>query len=97
MVFPLRIKKRTNQANHTLALEITVNNFFGHWIREIDIKRYGDDLPILPLTNTVEIYKYSDATRTQKSLGRSLIRSATIGWGQLAASGIDYVLKKVFR
>ena len=32
-----------------------------HWIKELDIKRYGDDIPILPLTNTVRIYKYSDA------------------------------------
>ena len=32
-----------------------------HWIKEIDIKWLGDDVPILPTTNTVEIYKYSDA------------------------------------
>ena len=32
-----------------------------HWIKEIDIKRLGDDVPILPTTNTVEIYKYSGA------------------------------------
>ena len=32
-----------------------------HWIKEIDIKRYGDDIPVLLLTNTVEVYKYSDA------------------------------------
>ena len=38
-----------------------VNNFFAHWIKELNIKRYGDDIPILPLTNTVEIYKYSHA------------------------------------
>ena len=29
--------------------------------KELNIKRYGDNIPILPLTNTVEIYKYSDA------------------------------------
>ena len=40
---------------------MTVNNFFAHWIREIDIKRYGDKIPILPLINAVDIYKYSDA------------------------------------
>ena len=40
---------------------MTVNNFFAHWIKEIDIKRYGDEIPILPLTNTDDIYKYSDA------------------------------------
>ena len=30
-------------------------------MKELDIKRYNGDIPILPLTNTVEIYKYSDA------------------------------------
>ena len=61
IVFPLKIKKKTNVANDILATEITVNNFFGHWIKEIDIKQLGDDVPVLPTTNTIEIYKYSDA------------------------------------
>ena len=61
LVFPLKIKKQTNVANDILDTEITVNNFFAHWIKEMDIKRLGDDTPILPTTNTVEIYKYSDA------------------------------------
>ena len=68
LVFPLRIKKRTNNANNILATEITVNIFFAHWIKEIDIKRYGDELPVLPLTNTVEIYKYSHAMLKQEAL-----------------------------
>ena len=61
IVFPLKIKKKTNVANDILATEITVNNFFAHWMKEIDIKRLGDDVPVLPTTNTIEIYKYSDA------------------------------------
>ena len=61
LVFPMKIKKSTNVANNLMATDITVNNFFAHWIKEIDIKRLGDDTPILPTTNTVEIYKYSDA------------------------------------
>ena len=61
LVFPLKIKKKTNVANNILVTEITVNNFFANWIKEIDIKRLGDDTPILPTTNTVQIYKYSDA------------------------------------
>ena len=61
IVFPLKIKKKTNVANDILATKITVNNFFAHWIKEIDIKRLGDDVPVLPTTNTIEIYKYSDA------------------------------------
>ena len=61
LVFRMKIKKSTNVANNLTATDITVNNFFAHWIKEIDIKRLGDDTPVLPTTNTVEIYKYSDA------------------------------------
>ena len=61
LVFPLKIKKNSNVANHILLTEITVNNFFAHWIKEINIKRLGDDIPILPTTNMIDIYKYSDA------------------------------------
>ena len=56
LVFPMKIKKSYSVANDLADDVITVNNFFGHWIKELDIKRYGDDIPILPLTNTVEIY-----------------------------------------
>ena len=60
LVFPLKIKKSSNVANNLNAGDITVNNFFARWIKEIDIKKLGDDTPILPTINTVEIYKYSD-------------------------------------
>ena len=60
IVFPMKIKKKTNVNNDLDATLITVNNFFAHWIKEIDIKKLGDDQPILPTINTVEIYKYSD-------------------------------------
>ena len=61
LVFPLKIKKNSNVANHILSTEIIINNFFAHWIKEINIKCLGDDIPILPTTNTIDIYKYSDA------------------------------------
>ena len=61
LVFPMKIKKSTNNATDLDATLMTVNNFFAHWIKEIDIKQYGDEIPILPLINTVDIYKYSDA------------------------------------
>ena len=60
IVFPMKIKKKSNVANALDNTLITVNNFFAHWIKEIDIKKLGDDQPILPTINTVEIYKYSD-------------------------------------
>ena len=43
------------------AQMITVNNFFGHWFTDIDIRRYPDDTRILPTNNSVDIYQYSNA------------------------------------
>ena len=40
---------------------ITVNNFFGHWITVIDIKRYPDDTGILPTNNNVDAYQFSNS------------------------------------
>ena len=60
LVFPMKIKKKSNVANNIRATQITVNNFFAHWMKEIDIKRLGYDIPILPTTNTIPIYRYSD-------------------------------------
>ena len=61
MTISIKNLKKTNVANVILATEITVNNIFAHWIKEIDIKRLGDDIPILLMTNTLDIYKYFNA------------------------------------
>ena len=37
-----------------------VNNFFTHWLKEVDIKRYPDDIRILPTINTIDTYRYSE-------------------------------------
>ena len=58
--FRIKIKSAADNDNDILAGVILVNNFFAHWIKEINIKRYGDDMPILLLTNTVDIYRCSD-------------------------------------
>ena len=60
LCFPLKFKSAANNGNNLAANTVTVNYFFAHWIKEIDIKRYGDDIPILPITNMVDIYRYSD-------------------------------------
>ena len=39
---------------------IMVNNFLAHWLKEVDIKHYPDDIHILPTNNTVDIYRYSE-------------------------------------
>ena len=40
---------------------MTVNNFFGHWFTDIDIRRYPDDMMILPTNNSVSVANYSNA------------------------------------
>ena len=40
---------------------MTVNNFFGNWFTDIDIRRYPDDMIILQKNNSVDIYQYSNA------------------------------------
>ena len=58
---PIKIEKRSNTANNTDGDLITVNNLFMHWIREINVKTYGDDIAALPLNNVLEIHRYSDS------------------------------------
>ena len=41
--------------------QIMVNNFFGHWFADIDIRRYPDNMRILPTNSSVDIYQYSNA------------------------------------
>ena len=58
---PLKFTKKTNKVLQMDAQMITVNNFFGHWFTDIDIRRYPDDMTILPTNNSVDIYQYSNA------------------------------------
>ena len=55
IALPIQIKKATNAAADIDGTMITVNNFFAHWLKEVDIKRYPDDIPILPTNNTLDI------------------------------------------
>ena len=43
LVLPIQFTKSTNKTAKMSADLITVNNFFGHWIKDIDIRRYPDD------------------------------------------------------
>ena len=61
LCIPLQIKKSTNTANDLDDDLITLNIFFVHFIKEIDIRRYGNGIRILPTNNTVNLYRYSDA------------------------------------
>ena len=55
LVLPIQIKKSTNAATNIDNDMVTVNNFFARWLKEVDIKRYPDDISITPTNNTVSI------------------------------------------
>ena len=48
-----------------------VNNFLAGSLKEIDVKRYPDDVRILPTNNTVEVYNYT-AQQIKHLLTKSL-------------------------
>ena len=57
IVLPIYFKKSTDKTADVDV--VTVNNFFVHWLKEIDIRRYPDDVRILPTNNTVKVYNYA--------------------------------------
>ena len=43
---PIKFTKKPNKALEMDANMMTVNNFFGHWFTDTDIRRYPDDMMI---------------------------------------------------
>ena len=60
-MFPLNLQKKTTKAEAIDDEMIPVNNFFGHWFTDLDIRQYPDDVLILPTNNSVSIANYSNA------------------------------------
>ena len=59
LCLPIKIKSKAGNNNCIAAGTIPVSNFFARWIKEVNIKRYGDEVPTLPL-KTIEVYRNSD-------------------------------------
>ena len=51
-------KKKNNKNLQMNGQMITVNNFCGHWFTDIGIKRYPDDMRLLPTNDSVAIHHY---------------------------------------
>ena len=52
---PIKFTKKIAKSTALDANMITVNNFFGQWFTNIDIRRYPDDMNILQINNTISI------------------------------------------
>ena len=57
VVLPIQIMKRTDEKKNTDGTLIAANNFFTNWLKEIDIKRYPDEVRVLTTNNTVDMYR----------------------------------------
>ena len=60
IVLPIQFTKKSNKTAQIDDDTVTVNNFSGHWFTDIDIRRYPDNMRILPTNNSVDIYQYSN-------------------------------------
>ena len=59
--FPMKINKSTSQTTDIDSDLITVNNFFAHLIKEINITKYGSDKELTPTFSPYEICQYFDS------------------------------------
>ena len=50
--------KHTNCSSKTANVNVIMVSKFWHWLKEIDARRYPEDVKILSTKNTVEIYQY---------------------------------------
>ena len=60
IVLPIKSTKKSATTSALDADLVPVNNFFCRWFTDIDIKRYPDDLRILPTDKTIEIHDYAE-------------------------------------
>ena len=61
IVLPNQFVKKLAKTTQLDADLMPVNNFFCRWFTDIDIKRYPDDVKILPTDKTISIYDYTNA------------------------------------
>ena len=61
IIFPIQFVKKSAKTTQIHNDLMPVNNFFCRWITDIDIKRYPDDIRILPNDKILSIYDYANA------------------------------------
>ena len=59
--FPVRFRKLSDATQDLDPNLLLVNSFFAHWIKEIDVTKYGTNKSLIPTTTPQEVYRYSDA------------------------------------
>ena len=60
IVLPIYVKKEMVATANIDATITVLNNFFVHWLKELNIKLYPDEIFVLWTNNTIDIYRYSE-------------------------------------
>ena len=60
-MFSNKNQEATNATAATDATLAPVNNFFGHWVKERNITKYGTNKQLIPTSTPHKIYQCSDA------------------------------------
>ena len=66
LCLPIAFRKKTNKETAIAATMIPANNFFAHWIKDVTVKRYNDDIAVLPINTTLDTYRYSESMLKHK-------------------------------
>ena len=61
LCLPVTFRKRTNKTTPIDDDMILVNNFFAHCVKDVTVKRYGNDIAVLPINTTLDNYSYSES------------------------------------
>ena len=61
LCLPIAFQKKKKKTVAIDATMIPVNNFFAHWINDVTVRRYGDDIAVLPINTTLDTYRYSES------------------------------------
>ena len=72
----MKIKKSSTGSSDIDRDMITINNFFGHLIKEISVKKFRSDKNLIPTFSPYEIYQYFDAML--KHLPKNLLKKLEI-------------------
>ena len=87
--FPLHIKKLSNSAANLHGDIYLVNNFLAHWVKEIDILKYGTNKSLIPRKSIYTLTRCLNICQKNASECFKMTFSMIKNWGLLREVMID--------
>ena len=61
LCFAVRFRTSSNATRDLGPNLLLLNSYFAHWIKEIDVTKYGTNKSLIQTTTPKELYRFSDA------------------------------------